>query len=500
MQIRQRVSLLIVLILTIPSLWANSRVDSPFLQEIDRQTQQADSLFLHGNFTKAIKAYELVLKKSEKLAKTGPHYKIKALKGIIRCYVENNQCHDANQTYLQFSRLADSSPQTERELKLIGDCYLKTDSIRLSNHYYQKVLDLPNLKEQKDLVQYLAIRLTLAENYLKLGERDSAVYILEAAANVFPNGLPPYKVSKTDSKASETLREIYITLAKLYKETQRPDLGFDYLIKTISLDSQRFEIFTSHPSVTLRKFAISDQDIGYLEKDVLQLERFTKFMIAIIILTSIVFVLIIYIFYQKRIHSNKINFALIEGKSRERNRISEDLHDRIGYKLAEIKALLRPVNLGTLDIAKIEKKINDTHKELRLIAHSKKPLALRFGLVAALESMQYEINRIGHTHVTLFVSTYEGILDNTKEEQVFSIINELISNILLHSRASEAEIHLDAVKSYLQVLVEDNGIGFKPEETALASVKSRIYHLKGKLEAIESNSKIGTSVRFRIPI
>lgn len=77
---------------------------------------------------------------------------------------------------------------------------------------------------------------------------------------------------------------------------------------------------------------------------------------------------------------------------------------------------------------------------------------------------------------------------------------ELNNNIIRHAAATEANIQLLYYDDHLEVMAEDNGIGFSKTNNdgiGLNSIKSRISYLHGNLN-IDSN-KFGTTVLINIP-
>ena len=75
--------------------------------------------------------------------------------------------------------------------------------------------------------------------------------------------------------------------------------------------------------------------------------------------------------------------------------------------------------------------------------------------------------------------TIENSLEKTQKKQ------ELLNNIIKHSKATQAIVQMSVNGSALSITVEDNGIGFssqKFEGMGIKSVKSRISALNGKME------------------
>jgi two-component system, NarL family, sensor kinase len=96
-------------------------------------------------------------------------------------------------------------------------------------------------------------------------------------------------------------------------------------------------------------------------------------------------------------------------------------------------------------------------------------------------------------------------LEYAIEINLYRIIQELISNILKHSKASEVSIQLLKKVARLNIVVEDNGIGFDIDQIknkkgmGLKNIESRVDSLKGEFN-IDSGKGAGTTITIEIPV
>ena len=97
-------------------------------------------------------------------------------------------------------------------------------------------------------------------------------------------------------------------------------------------------------------------------------------------------------------------------------------------------------------------------------------------------------------------------MENSLELTIFRIIQELVANIIKHAEATEAMIHLTNHKDSLNIMVEDNGKGFNPNQITtknkgmgISSIDKRVEHLEGTM-TIESETNKGTTIIIDIPI
>ena len=91
---------------------------------------------------------------------------------------------------------------------------------------------------------------------------------------------------------------------------------------------------------------------------------------------------------------------------------------------------------------------------------------------------------------------------------IYRILQETLSNVAKHSQASRVTLRLMKKDHGMEFTVEDNGIGFDPEETivkrapwgglGLLSIKART-ELSGGLFGVESAKGKGTTVRASWP-
>jgi signal transduction histidine kinase len=93
--------------------------------------------------------------------------------------------------------------------------------------------------------------------------------------------------------------------------------------------------------------------------------------------------------------------------------------------------------------------------------------------------------------------------DERVEVGVYRVCQELISNIIKHSGATEVMVQLLMSKQFLILIVEDNGKGFSRENTGggigLMNMTSRINTVNGDI-TMEPSPESGTVATIRIPV
>ncbi len=206
--------------------------------------------------------------------------------------------------------------------------------------------------------------------------------------------------------------------------------------------------------------------------------------------------------------------GVLEGQETERKRVAIDLHDRLGGILSMVK----------LHFSAVEEKIDTDNPnknkfltaselldlaagEVRNISHDLMSGVLaKFGLIPALEDMKTRISETGKLKINLYTNNVNGSLNGEQELQLYRIVQELISNILKHSKAKETNIQLNKNEGSVNLIVEDDGVGFDPnklngEKTGigLSNLKARVTKLDGTFH-IDSGRGAGTTISIDIPV
>lgn len=204
----------------------------------------------------------------------------------------------------------------------------------------------------------------------------------------------------------------------------------------------------------------------------------------------------------------KSAYAILEAQEQERKRIAEDLHDRLGSRLAAVKlhfhAFKKNEDGNTGFFSKGSELLDGAVDEVREISHNMLSGVLsKFGLVAALEDLCNTLESSKQLSVSLHAHHLDARLDMQIELNIYRIIQELVSNILKHSGATEIIIQLNRYESELIVTVEDNGAGFdnaiqRKRGIGLQNIDSRVQSLKGRWH-IDSGKGQGTIVTIEIP-
>ncbi|TLF46349.1 sensor histidine kinase [Maribacter aurantiacus] len=204
--------------------------------------------------------------------------------------------------------------------------------------------------------------------------------------------------------------------------------------------------------------------------------------------------------------------AMIEGQEKERQRIAHDLHDDLGGLMANVKLHFNSLQEKSVSnkqelYNKTNELLEEAYQKIRAIAHEKNSgVIAKQGLLRAVNQMADKISQSNRIAVSVQDFGLDNRLENSLELNLFRIIQELMTNIIKHAKATMANIHLTNHGDLLNILVEDNGIGFDPKSIkkskdgmGLKSIDKRISHLEGTFH-IESEPGKGSTIIIDIPI
>lgn len=203
----------------------------------------------------------------------------------------------------------------------------------------------------------------------------------------------------------------------------------------------------------------------------------------------------------------KLVKAEIEGQDKERIRIAQELHDAVGGNLAAIKLQLNNSTYGKEnEIKRINAQINDTYNQIRSISHNLLPK--RFHQDNFCEFVEEYQNKLAEaSHIQSYFSAHPRNEINKIDElilnEVYHIIQELITNTIKHAQANNIELQLNLIGNLFNIIFEDNGKGFAVENNkegiGLTNIKNRIHQLNGNLQ-IDSTPNRGAIFNIEIPI
>ncbi|MBC7865707.1 MAG: hypothetical protein IAF38_22220 [Bacteroidia bacterium] len=229
----------------------------------------------------------------------------------------------------------------------------------------------------------------------------------------------------------------------------------------------------------------------------------------ILALSIIVFVFL----YQKKVlaqqnlareaenkHQRELLEATIQVEEKERERIAKNIHDDVGTMLNVIKLNLTKISRNSNDGQLVNELMKDNLKLLeesiqgiRGIARDLAPPTLRkLGYAKGINELCRHINNSGKIAVE-FVNEGEGLkLPTATELQLYRITQEVITNIVKHTRASKIKLHLAGNQKNVSLLIAHDGEGITSEKIyrlteehrgiGLKSIQSRAQMIKASIQ------------------
>jgi signal transduction histidine kinase len=179
--------------------------------------------------------------------------------------------------------------------------------------------------------------------------------------------------------------------------------------------------------------------------------------------------------------------AVEQGRSEERLRIAQDLHDDIGARLLTL--MYQAPN------PEIEEYIRHTIQDLKTLTRGL--AAQSHGLAEAAGEWKRDLNqRMSAARCELdwqMSLDDEVTLTMVQWSALTRILRELVSNALSHARATRVKVQLVLAHDRLSLTVEDNGLGREPASWShglgLGGVRKRVKQLGGSVRWLEAEPK-----------
>jgi len=217
-------------------------------------------------------------------------------------------------------------------------------------------------------------------------------------------------------------------------------------------------------------------------------------------------------------HKQMLGLKIIKAQEEERQRVAREIHDGPAQLMsnvvlkAEICEKLIDVDLEKAreELRSLKRIVRDSLRDVRKIIYNLRPMSLDdLGLVPTLQ--RYVLTFQEETGISVSFRT-TGVQPELKSEvslTVFRIVQEALSNVSKHAKASNISIRLDFLNKELKLYVIDDGIGFNEEKLmvkndditsgfGLVSMRERVELLNGEMN-ISSEPGKGTRLNIMIP-
>jgi two-component system sensor histidine kinase UhpB len=207
-------------------------------------------------------------------------------------------------------------------------------------------------------------------------------------------------------------------------------------------------------------------------------------------------------------------------REEERTRIARELHDELGSTLTrvrwDIEALEKEVTTASPQrspavherFSQTARLVDSTIESVQRIAAELRPTILDdLGLLASLESLVQQFQRAtGITcRLDVLLDDEDASPPRDQATALYRIVQEALTNVSRHARASLVNIVLEQRDGDLALEVRDNGVGINPEAVAkpgalgVLGMRERAALVDGHLD-ISGRPGKGTVLSVRIPV
>lgn len=359
--------------------------------------------------------------------------------------------------------------------------------LRKSLQIRKKLNLIPQRIEANNNIGYLFLMLEVA---------DSATYYFQKSIDLCLN-----------HQKHSNLATLYSNLSESYKLSREHELALDAIEKSIPIKDSLMGI-KQHEQIVKRekKKALI---LAEIESEFKKKQYILIFALLIALLMSILLSRISknktikYLIEKQKTAAAK---ALINEQEQVREDIAQELHDGIGGSLAGLKLNISKIqqqNDCPMLIKELEH-LDKTYQEIRSISHNLTPVSFQKQSLE-LTLKDYITRAFPNKETEACFHCYpEKEISNLYYDQkicVYRIIQELVTNIQKHSKASNVTISLIGHKDHLTIMVEDNGIGFNNNNNSgigFKNIKKRTTLYDGRLE-IDSTINKGTTIIIELP-
>ncbi len=210
---------------------------------------------------------------------------------------------------------------------------------------------------------------------------------------------------------------------------------------------------------------------------------------------------------------------ILEAQENERHRVARELHDGVSQLLASVRFRCQSIarHLSGHGNKTVLKEIEQTKtyleralQEVRNISHNLRPSELDdFGLISAIRSLGEQFDLRTRSTLAMKLTPLKKRLTPELELALYRILQESLSNVEKHAKATRVEVTLEIQKADIILTVSDNGRGFEFRRRrsrkgnrsglGLINIRERAEFIGGTV-AIHSTPDEGTRIEVAVPV
>jgi signal transduction histidine kinase len=374
---------------------------------------------------------------------------------------------------------------------VIGETYFEKEHTKSQSLlHFQKAVAYGERSKDKNATAF---------SLIKLGRYNTYAKKYSEAESCFRKARKLYHEIDVTEGEMYALTELALSKSKASGNTEIFDL-----MKEVEL--LKDTLFKKETATKIAEYEVSfetSKKEAELKAQALQLKRQQEKTTLYIVFSGFVFVtfIVVFILYSRN-SKNKQGLALLESKLKERQRIARDLHDNLGsnvsYILSKSGKLLEDDSENKQeDIMEIKDAARGIMSNLReSIWLLNKQEVSNTELADKLK--QYIKKNLLTTHQISESIKQEKMLPSETAMSIYRCVQETITNINKHSKATDAAIHIyDSAEHSFAIQVSDNGNGFEYADHeghyGLRNMKARMEEIHASL-SIQSNKDEGTTI------
>ncbi len=211
-------------------------------------------------------------------------------------------------------------------------------------------------------------------------------------------------------------------------------------------------------------------------------------------------------FESERRYQKELANSQIEIQEQTLKNIAWELHDNVGQLLSvaniQLNILLKSVPPDYHEqIQETKGVVQETVQEIRSLSKVlNNDVILKNGLLASLEVELNRFKRLGYLDASLKIVGDVVPISNATGIIIFRILQEFLSNVLKHAKASKLFVLLEYGEDSLEVTATDDGVGFdtsvKTDSSGMETMKSRAALLEAPF-SISSEAGKGTQLYLK---
>ncbi|MGN6185365.1 MAG: CheR family methyltransferase [Thermoanaerobaculia bacterium] len=200
---------------------------------------------------------------------------------------------------------------------------------------------------------------------------------------------------------------------------------------------------------------------------------------------------------------------IVSSQEQERQRIARELHDQLGQHVTALKVGLEALQPSSETVGHLKQIVSDLDRSVdRLTIELRPPVLDDVGLYGAISSLLEEFSKASGLRIDVHTPQDGERLASTIETTLYRVLQEALTNVWKHASAKSVSVIVEQQPQLLQLIVEDDGIGFDLGDGAedgahgnfgLLGIRERVSLIGGTFN-VESTPGKGTTLYVRVPV